>query len=137
MLHSVDYDTTGSNKYKEKVLKELEAFKGELITQLSEDTLIHIRSTFLDWLNNKQLLYLLDPKRGKTLFEWKVFLDISSILVKIDSLIEEHDKQFGKPVDRINELLRRRMTDFSEEYNNDKIINECNAEKLPLSWDID
>ena len=63
-------------------------------------------------------------------------LDISSILVKIDSLIEEHDRQFGKPVDRINELLRRQLTDFSEEYTNDKIINECNAEKLPLSWDI-
>ena len=103
----------------------------EPITEVKKQEIIFKRQEFFDWLKIKRLDYLLDNTREKTSFEWKCLIDIMNILRQFDSLIEQHDRQFGKPIDTINENLRRKMTYFSEEYDEPDIIDECNQNVLP------
>lgn len=112
---------------KQRLMKSLEGYIGEPITEAMESSIFASKQEFLSWIKMYRLEYLLDMNREKTLFEWKVAVDIMNILMHFDELIEQHDKQFGKPVDMINNRLREQMTDFSKEYDDESIINEIYA----------
>lgn len=109
---------------KQRLMNVLQDYIGEPITEAMECEIFKSKQDFLAWIKMHRLDYLFDMNREKTLFEWKVTVDIMDILMHFDELIEQHDKQFGKPVDRINNALREQMTDFSEEYEDESIIDE-------------
>lgn len=124
-VHNLDsYETVDK---KTDLTKEF-SYIEQPITQATEALLINKKEEFLNWLKVKNLDYLLNPLQIKTLFEWKCSVELMNILMHFDSLIEQHDKIFGKPIDRINEKLRIKMEAFSNDYKNESIINEMNID---------
>ena len=93
----------------------------EVITETKEQEILCKRKEFLELLKMEGLNYLFDLTREKTAFEWKCFVDILNLLMGFDDLIEQHDIRFGKPIDNINERLRRLMTYYSDEYDSSEI----------------
>ena len=114
--------------YKEKIEGFLLSLHGEQLTQAHEDLIQMRKQEFMDWLKKERLDYLLNPANEKTVFEWQVFDTICSVLRSFDSVLEQHDEVFGKPIDRINEQLRRAMTKFSKEYEDEFMVDKIYTE---------
>ena len=114
--------------YKEKIEGFLLSLHGEQLTQAHEDLIQMRKQEFMDWLKKERLDYLLNPASEKTVFEWHVFDTICSVLRSFDSVLEQHDEVFGKPIDRINEQLRRAMTKFSKEYEDEFMVDKIYTE---------
>ena len=123
-LPKVEFKEFTEMDYKEKIEGFLLSLHGEQLTQAHEDLIQMRKQEFMDWLKKERLDYLLNPASEKTVFEWYVFDTICSVLRSFDSVLEQHDEVFGKPIDRINEQLRRAMTKFAKEYEDEFIIDK-------------
>lgn len=122
-MPQVTFNTISPKEYKTSIVEYLASFKGEMITEASEQLLKVKKQEFYDWIKSHRLDYLFNVMLEKTVFEWYVFDEITSILKCFDSLIESHDEVFGKPIDRINNQLRETMTAYSTDYENEFFVD--------------
>ena len=123
------YLNTNAKTIKKSVEDFLADMTGEPATEASECRVKQEKQKLIQWFQDKRLDYLFDLTKEKTHFEWTVLLNVINLLSHLDGYIEQHDRIFGKPVDRINENLREALEDFSDEYKNDSVIDLAYAEK--------
>ena len=134
MLPRVEFKNKEVINKKTQLEKFFNSMTGEMISEAMESYVLSNKQDFLHWLDNMQLDYLFDMKREKTLFEWKVAVELMNVLMRFDGLVEQHDKQFGKPIDAINKRLNETMSIFSDDYGASTAVDKVYADGDGLNY---